>query len=119
MLAMPNGTICGVVIKRSSRSLKRQRLYRGMIAAAAKVLQQQTPGLVATHLHIALKEQLGLYDDLKTPGGRVIRTYRSTAFGKMDEATFAAFVTAADGVLSGWIGCPPGAVFDEARAMLG
>lgn len=119
VLAMANGTICGVVIKRSSRSLKRMRFYRAMLKAACDVLAQQVPGLQPDDLHSRMKQELGLGEWLTFPSGAKLFKAQSTAFGKMTEDAFSAYVTRVDGLLSRWIGCPPGAVIDEARAMLG
>lgn len=117
--AMANGSLCGVTIKRSSRSLKRMRFYRAMLKAACDVLAQQVPGLQPDDLHTRLKQELGLGEWLVFPSGAKLFKAASTAFGKMDEGTFSAYVTRVDGLLSRWIGCPPGSVIDEARAMVG
>ncbi len=117
--AMANGTLCGVQIKRSSRSLKRMRFYRAMLKAACDVLAQQVPGLQPDDLHTRLKQELGLGEWLTFPSGAKLFKAHSTAFGKMTEDAFAAYVTGVDGLLSRWLNVPPGDVIDTAKAMIG
>lgn len=119
MKALANGALCSVTIRKSSRNLRRMRFYRGMLKAACEVLAQQVPGLQPDDLHAILKKRLGLGDTVTLPSGDTYFRPASTSFARMDEPTFAAYVTRVDGVLSRWIGCPPGGVIDEARAMMG
>ena len=119
MRALTNGALVAVTIRRSSRNLKRMRFYRAMLKAACDVLAQQVPGLQPDDLHLRLKQDLGLGEWLTFPSGVKLFKPASTAFGRMDEATFANYVQRVDGLLSRWINCPPGAIIDEARALLG
>jgi hypothetical protein len=117
--ALGNGALAGVRITKSSRNLRRMRFYRAMLKAACDVLEHQVPGLQADDLHTRLKQELGLGEWLTFPSGARLFKARSTAFGKMPEPEFAAYVTRVDALLSRWIGCPPGEVIDAARAMIG
>jgi hypothetical protein len=117
--ALGNGALCGVRLTKSSRNLKRMRLYRAMLAAACDVLANQVPGLQPSDLHTRLKQELGLGEWLTFPSGAKLFKPQSTAFGKMTEPEFSAYVTRVDGLLSRWLGVPPGEVIDAARAMVG
>ena len=117
--ALGNGALCGVRLTKSSRNLQRLRFYRAMLKAACNVLEQQVPGLQPGDLHDRLKKELKLGKTLVYPGGFEQFRPDSTAFGKMTEDVFSAYVTRVDGLLSRWIGVPPGEVIDAAKAMIG
>lgn len=119
MRAMTQGSLAGVRITKSSRSLRRMRFYRAMLKAATDVLAQQVPGLQPDDLHTRLKQDLGLGEWLTFPSGAKLFKARSTAFGSMTEDEFAAYVARVDGLLSRWLNVPPGEVIDAARAMVG
>ena len=116
MASLAQGARIVVAIKRTSRSSARMRLYRAMLAAACNVLAEQVPGLRPDDLHQRMKDEFGLFDDLDFPSGVTVRRYKSTAFGKMTEPDFAAYVHRVDTLLSRWLNCPPGSVIDEAHA---
>jgi hypothetical protein len=117
--ALGNGALCGVRVVRSSRSLARMRFYRAMLKAACDVLAVQVPGLQPADLHARLKQELGLGEWLTFPSGARLFKARSTAFGKMTEDEFSAYVTRVDGLLSRWLNVPPGEVIEAAKAMMG
>jgi hypothetical protein len=117
--ALGERALCGVRITRSSRNLKRLRLYRMMLAVAAPLLAEQVPGLTAADLHDIVRRKLRLGDEIRLPSGERHFRPHSTSFATMDEATFAAHVNRVDALLSRWLNCPPGQVIDEARARLG
>lgn len=94
--------VVAVIIKRG-RSLQQHRLFFGILQHVAEASEWETP----QQLLVALKVQLGRYDLLALPSGKVVPVPHSVSFSEMSQDDFMAFFNEAiqlicDKVLGGY-----------------